>query len=366
MLGLLSVSGVIGTWAGPRSAGTAYVMLHHHIGDIGRPGRRVGLPARRDGRGDRRAGRGGPVVRRRDPHRGRGGADPHPAGAGTRSVAGVTLASGEEIDAATVITTAHPQISFLRLLDPAVLPRGLRRRHPALADAQRHREDQPGPGPAAGLRQPSRARPADPRRHDRAGGEPGRHRDRVPAGGQRASRRPRRSPTSASRACSTTRSRRPGSTSCRCSPSGCRTAARPRRTRPSSTPTPTGCIARMEQVAPGFTSSVLHRQVIGPHQMQQEYGLVGGNIFHGELSLGQMFHARPAAGYADLRTPVRRAVPGGLGHPRRRRGDRHPGPQRGAPGPRRPADRPAAPAGGRADRRGARRPPPPQRRLAEP
>ncbi len=63
-------------------------------------------------------------------------------------------------------------------------------------------------------------------------------------------------------------------------------------------------IARMEQVAPGFTSSVLHRQVIGPHQMQEEYGLVGGNIFHGELSLGQMFHARPAAGYADLRTPV--------------------------------------------------------------
>ena len=64
-------------------------------------------------------------------------------------------------------------------------------------------------------------------------------------------------------------------------------------------------IARMETVAPGFTESVLHRQVIGPHQMQEEYGLVGGNIFHGELSLGQMFHARPAAGYADLRTPVR-------------------------------------------------------------
>ena len=61
----------------------------------------------------------------------------------------------------------------------------------------------------------------------------------------------------------------------------------------------------MERVAPGFTDSMLHRQVIGPHTMQDEYGLVGGNIFHGELSLGQMFHARPAAGYADLRTPVR-------------------------------------------------------------
>ncbi len=61
----------------------------------------------------------------------------------------------------------------------------------------------------------------------------------------------------------------------------------------------------METVAPGFASSVLHRQVIGPREMEQEYGLVGGNIFHGELTLGQMFHARPAAGYADLRTPVR-------------------------------------------------------------
>ena len=34
MRGVLSVSGVIGTWAGPRSAGTAYVMLHHHIGGV--------------------------------------------------------------------------------------------------------------------------------------------------------------------------------------------------------------------------------------------------------------------------------------------------------------------------------------------
>jgi phytoene dehydrogenase-like protein len=64
-------------------------------------------------------------------------------------------------------------------------------------------------------------------------------------------------------------------------------------------------IARVEAVAPGFTAAVAHRQVIGPHQMQRDYGLVGGNIFHGELTMGQMFHARPAAGYADLRTPLR-------------------------------------------------------------
>jgi phytoene dehydrogenase-like protein len=44
--------------------------------------------------------------------------------------------------------------------------------------------------------------------------------------------------------------------------------------------------------------------VIGPYQMEHEYGLVGGNIFHGELSSSQLFHTRPAAGYADLRTPI--------------------------------------------------------------
>ena len=122
-------------------------------------------------------------------------------------------------------------------------------------------------------------------------------------------------------------------------------------------------MARMEPVAPGFTDSVLHRQVIGPHRMQEEYGLVGGNIFHGELSLGQMFHARPAAGYADLRTPVTGPVPGGIGHPRRRRGHRHPGPQRGAPGPgrppRRPAPRPGGPAEGTGRGARLRRPPRP-------
>jgi len=39
--------------------------------------------------------------------------------------------------------------------------------------------------------------------------------------------------------------------------------------------------------------------------MQTTYGLIGGNIFHGELTPGQLFHCRPAAGYADLRTPIR-------------------------------------------------------------
>ena len=59
-----------------------------------------------------------------------------------------------------------------------------------------------------------------------------------------------------------------------------------------------------DQVAPGFKSSITHRDVVGPHEMEQEYGLIGGNIFHGELSLEQLFHMRPAPGFADYRTPI--------------------------------------------------------------
>ena len=64
-------------------------------------------------------------------------------------------------------------------------------------------------------------------------------------------------------------------------------------------------IARMEELAPGFASSILHRQVIGPHEMETRYALLGGNIFHGELSANQLFHMRPAPGYADFTTPIR-------------------------------------------------------------
>ena len=58
------------------------------------------------------------------------------------------------------------------------------------------------------------------------------------------------------------------------------------------------------ELAPNFKGSILHRDVVGPYQMEHEYGLIGGNIFHGELSLEQLFHMRPAPGFADYRTPV--------------------------------------------------------------
>jgi phytoene dehydrogenase-like protein len=63
-------------------------------------------------------------------------------------------------------------------------------------------------------------------------------------------------------------------------------------------------IAGYDDLAPGFADSVMYRQVLGPYEMEQEWGLVGGNIFHGELSAEQLFHLRPAPGYADYRTPI--------------------------------------------------------------
>ncbi|MGO9196838.1 MAG: phytoene desaturase family protein [Acidimicrobiales bacterium] len=59
-----------------------------------------------------------------------------------------------------------------------------------------------------------------------------------------------------------------------------------------------------DEVAPNFKKSILHRDIVSPYEMEQEYGLIGGNIFHGELSVEQLFHMRPAPGYADYRTPI--------------------------------------------------------------
>jgi phytoene dehydrogenase-like protein len=58
------------------------------------------------------------------------------------------------------------------------------------------------------------------------------------------------------------------------------------------------------ELAPNLKSAVIHRQVIGPYDMEHTYGLIGGNIFHGELSVDQLFHNRPAPGYSDFRSPI--------------------------------------------------------------
>jgi phytoene dehydrogenase-like protein len=59
------------------------------------------------------------------------------------------------------------------------------------------------------------------------------------------------------------------------------------------------------EYAPNMRSIVRHRQVLSPLELERRFGLAGGNIFHGELSVDQMFVMRPLAGWARYRTPVR-------------------------------------------------------------
>jgi phytoene dehydrogenase-like protein len=63
-------------------------------------------------------------------------------------------------------------------------------------------------------------------------------------------------------------------------------------------------IATVDKHAPGFAASVLGRQVLSPLDLERTFGLVNGDIFHGALTLDQMFSARPVLGAGDYRTPV--------------------------------------------------------------
>ncbi|MGH9778542.1 MAG: phytoene desaturase family protein [Candidatus Acidiferrales bacterium] len=60
----------------------------------------------------------------------------------------------------------------------------------------------------------------------------------------------------------------------------------------------------IEEYAPGFKRLVLHRQVLSPLDLEETFGLTGGNIFHGEMSVGQLFFLRPVPGWARYRTPI--------------------------------------------------------------
>ena len=300
MQGVLAVSGVIGTWAGPRSAGTAYVMAHHKIGDVGEgqlgswgfPEGGMGAVSR--AMRDAAIANGATVrtdapVARIDAHNGR--------------VRGVTLESGEEIPADIVVAATHPKITFLEHLDPALLPTDFVER------IERWRS-------RSGTVKVNVAVDRLPEFTARSGFDPEVHGgtivlaeslDDIEGAFQDAvAGRPAAMPFAD--ICI------PSVFDPTLAPEGKHVVSMFTQWVPHAyaTSPDSGAldayadrvIARVEAVAPGFTDSILHRQVIGPYEMEHEYGLVGGNIFHGELSPDQMFHMRPAPGYADFRTPI--------------------------------------------------------------
>lgn len=75
-------------------------------------------------------------------------------------------------------------------------------------------------------------------------------------------------------------------------------------------------IATVDSYAPGFAASVLGRQIKSPLDLERDFGLVGGDIFHGKLTLDQLFSARPMLGHADYRGPLKGLYMCGAGtHP---------------------------------------------------
>jgi phytoene dehydrogenase-like protein len=65
------------------------------------------------------------------------------------------------------------------------------------------------------------------------------------------------------------------------------------------------CFDLMNEYAPNFRRSVIARQVLSPVDLEKRFGLTGGNIMQGVMSLSSLSFMRPLPGYADYRTPVR-------------------------------------------------------------
>jgi phytoene dehydrogenase-like protein len=302
MKGFMAVNGIIGTWAGPDAPGTAYVLMHHSVGDIG-DGEVASWGFVEGGMGavaeacERSARAFGAEIRTSAPvHR--------ILTTGGR-VRGVVLDGGEELLAPIVVTTCHPKITFLQQLDRAELPETF------VHDIE-HWKTRSGTVKINLAISELPTFTADPAFDPEIHGGAIQLLDDVEQ--LEEAYQDARFGSAARRPFSDTEI--PTVVDHTLAPEGLHTVSM------FSQWVPAGwaddpddhadeleayadrLIAHFDDVAPGFRDSVLARQVIGPKQMQEGWDLIGGNIFHGELTVDQLFHMRPAVGYADYRTPI--------------------------------------------------------------
>ena len=298
----IAVNGVIGTWAGPCEPGTAYVMAHHSIGDIG------------DGHlgnwGFPEGGMGGVAGAIERAARARGAEIRVNARVARTLVAGgqvqgVVLENGDELRAPVVVTSLHPRTAFLEHLARDDLP-------PAFLSDIEHWKSRSGVVKVNLALSELPDFLADPgttmQEHHTGSVEMAPSIEYMEEAFQDARQgRPARRPFSDGVI--------PTTFDKTLSPEGTHIMSLFTQWVPADWSEDPHIeeleayadrmVDAYDEVAPNFKASILHRDVVGPYQMEHEYGLVGGNIFHGELSLEQLFHMRPAPGYADYRTPVR-------------------------------------------------------------
>jgi phytoene dehydrogenase-like protein len=295
----MSASGIIGTFLGVRSPGTAYVLLHHYMGEIDGVFRSWGLP--RGGTGAiseaiaSAARAAGATVRLQAPVE----RIKHRDGRAT----GVVLEGGEEIDAPVVASSLDPHRTFLRLLETGAVPEAFLdevRRYKLRGSSGKVNLALDGlpdftclPGPGAHLRGAVSISPSVEymeRAYDDA-----KYGD--------FSRRPY---------CDVVI---PSLTDPSVAPPGkhvmsCFVQYAPHRLREGTWDEKKEAfgdtvVDAIAEHAPNLKRLILHRQVVSPLDLDREWGLTEGNIFQGELSLEQLFFLRPVPGWARYRTPLR-------------------------------------------------------------
>ena len=296
----LATDGVIGANGGPRSPGTAYILLHHCMGGVGGVRGlwgfvRGGMGAVSEAMAASARSRG-TVIRTNAPvekilvRNGR--------------ARGVALQNGEEIEAAVVASNLDPRRTFLKLMDAADLPEdflaGIRKfrsegtslkMNLALSGLPEFKALPGSPGPQhkatmhlcpsieyvekawddAKYGRPSRSPLIEmtiPTMYDASLAPPGKHIMGIFL--QYAPYTLRDTDWDAERE-----------------------------------PYAERVLDVIEEYCPNIRQMVIERQTLTPLDLERRFGITGGNIFHGEMSLDQMFVLRPLAGWAKYRTPVR-------------------------------------------------------------
>jgi phytoene dehydrogenase-like protein len=306
----IAASGIIGTFLGVRSPGTAYVLLHHYMGEIDGAFRSWGLP--RGGTGAvseaiAAAARAAGAEIRID-------ADVERILVQGGRAVGVALRSGEEIHASVVASSLDPRRTFIGLLEPGVLPddfvahirrykfRGAAAKVNLALDALPDFTCLPGRG--AHLRGAISISP----------GLDYLERAFDDAKYGRFSRRPYMDIVI------------PSLTDSGVAPPGkhlmsCFVQYAPYHLAEGTWDEQREAfgdvvIETLAEYAPTMRDIVIGRQVLTPLDLERQFGLTEGNIFHGELTPDQLFFLRPAPGWAQHRTPVRGLYMCGAGaHP---------------------------------------------------
>ncbi|MCP5094741.1 MAG: NAD(P)/FAD-dependent oxidoreductase [Chloroflexi bacterium] len=297
--GTMSASGIIGTYLGPRSPGTAYVLLHHYMGELDGAFRAWGFA---------KGGTGAVADAIASSAKSLGVEIRCNAGVSEvivkngRSV-GVALENGDEIYANVVASSLDPKLTFLKLVDPKQLPttlvdhirkfniRGSSGKVNMALDALPDLTCMPGPGRhLAGAISISPSIDYIERAYDDA--KYGEFAKRpyidcilpsvidphmAPPGKHVMSCFVQYAPYDLNGGWTDEKREAFGDT----------------------------VVDTLSQYIPNLKDIILHRQVLTPVDIEQQIGISQGNIFHGELSLSQLFFLRPAPGYAKYRTPIK-------------------------------------------------------------